>query len=76
LCGLTQDVSKSLKTLNNLDAKEKIGWEVLKAQLTLISHIYTFGNTTKKCESMISYNQQHGTTPMKKHISTKHLATW
>jgi hypothetical protein len=59
-----------------LDAKEKIEWEVLKAQLTLISHIYSFGNTTKKWEGMISYNQQHGTTLLKKHISNEHLATW
>ncbi len=72
MSGLAQDVSKSIKTLNNLDAKAKIAWEVLKAQLTLISHIYSFDITTKKWEGMISYNQQHGTTPMKKHISTKH----
>jgi len=76
LSGLAQDVSKNIKTLNNLNAKAKIVWEVLKAQLTLISHIYSFGNTTKKWEGMISYNQEHGITHMKKHISIKHLATW
>jgi hypothetical protein len=29
-------------------------------------------NTTKKWKGMISYNQQHGTTSMKKHIFAKH----
>jgi hypothetical protein len=33
---------------------------------------YSFGSTTKKRKGMISYNQQHETTFMKKHILTKH----
>jgi hypothetical protein len=35
---------------------------------------YNADNTTKRKKGMISYNQQHGTTSMKKHILGKHLA--
>jgi hypothetical protein len=33
-------------------------------------------NTTKKWKGTISYNQQHGTTFMKKHILAKHPIVW
>jgi hypothetical protein len=32
-------------------------------------------NTTKRRKNMISYNQQHETTSMKKYILGEHLAT-
>ncbi len=35
-----------------------------------------FGSIAKKRKDMISYNQQHGTTSMKKHILTEHLVDW
>lgn len=41
-----------------------------------VSQTYSSGNTTKKKKGLITFNQQHGTTSMKKHILSKHLAAW
>jgi len=41
-----------------------------------ISQAYTSNNTIKKKKGLITFNQQHGTTCMKKHILPKHPTTW
>jgi hypothetical protein len=37
---------------------------------------YNFDSNTKRRKGLISYNQEHGTIFMKKHILVKHPITW
>jgi hypothetical protein len=41
-----------------------------------VSHAYNYGSTTKKRNGLITYGQQHGTTSMKKHVTSKHGNAW
>jgi len=41
-----------------------------------VSQAYNFGSTTKKRKGLITYNQQHGTTSMKKHVTFEHGDVW
>jgi hypothetical protein len=41
-----------------------------------ICQTYNVYSTTKKKKCMIFYNQQHGTTSMKKHILDEHPLAW